>query len=298
MTRLTLNERIGQGVFFLDGAMGTQLFAAGAEPGRCNDILNLESPDIVETVHRNYLDAGSDAVITNTFGANMLSLRRHGLDDKIFAINQAGAKIARQAAGGDRYVLGDIGPCGDFLEPLGMVKEVELAAAFATQAEALAAGGVDGYIIETMAALEEVLVAVAAVRSVTTELPIFASLAYDPAGDAARTMMGVCPADAVKRLADAGITAIGFNCGTLDMPGYVRLAREYAEAIAETGLLLLAEPNAGRPELDEGQAVYTLSPQEFAAAEADIAAAGARILGGCCGTTPAHIAAAVQRIKV
>lgn len=297
MARITLNERIGQGVFFLDGAMGTQLFAAGATPGSCNDMLNIDAPQIVAKVHRSYLDAGSDGVITNTFGANAISLRRHGLEDKAYAINQAGAKVARQTAGDARYVLGDIGPCGDFLEPLGMVKEVELAAAFAGQAEGLLAGGVDGFIIETMTAVEEVLVAVAAVRSITTELPVFASLAYDPAGDAARTMMGVAPADAVKRLAEAGITAIGFNCGTLDMPGYVRLTKAYAEAIRETGLLLLAEPNAGRPELDGDTAVYKLSPEEFAGAEAEIAAAGARILGGCCGTTPAHIAAAVRKIK-
>lgn len=297
MTRTVLNERLGQGVFFLDGAMGTQLFAAGAAPGECNDLLNIEAANIVSGVHKSYFDAGCDAVITNTFGANAISLRRHGLSDKAFAINQAGAKVARQAAGEMRYVLGDIGPCGDFLEPLGTVKEVELAAAFAGQAEGLAAGGVDGFIIETMAAIEEVLVAVAAVRSVTTELPIFVSLAYDPAGDAARTMMGVSPADAVKRLDDAQVTAVGFNCGTLDMPGYVRLAETYVGAARQTGFLLLAEPNAGRPELENGQAVYKLSPEAFAESLAEIAAAGLRILGGCCGTTPAHIAAAVRKIR-
>jgi methionine synthase I (cobalamin-dependent) len=297
MAKQTLNERISQGVFFLDGAMGTQLFADGAKPGGCNDLLNIEAPQIVAKVHQNYLNAGSDAIITNTFGANAISLRRHGLEEKSFAINQAGAKLARHAAGEVRYVLGDIGPCGDFLEPLGMVKEVELAAAFAGQAEGLVAGGVDGFIVETMSAVEEVLVAVAAVRSVTTELPVFASLAFDPAGDAARTMMGVSPADAVKRLQDAGITAIGFNCGTLDMPGYIRLAKAYADAIQDTGLLLLAEPNAGRPELEEDTAVYKLSPAHFADALAEIAAAGVKILGGCCGTTPAHIAAAVRKIR-
>ncbi len=294
MARQELQQRIGQGIFFLDGAMGTQLFAAGATPG---SLLNLESPDIVAAVHRDYLQAGSDAVITNSFGANGLSLRREGLEDKTFAINQAAAQIARQGAGEQRYVLGDIGPCGDFLEPLGTVKEAELAAAFATQAQGLADGGVDGFIIETMTALEEVQVAIGAVRSVTDKLPIFASLAYDPAGDAARTMMGVSPAEAVKRLADAGIVAIGFNCGTLDMPGYAALANAYSEAMGQTGLLLLAEPNAGRPELDGDKAVYKLSPDGFADAAAEIVAAGARILGGCCGTTPAHIAAAVAKIK-
>lgn len=296
MKQIELNQRLKQGLFFLDGAMGTQLFAAGAKPGKCSDLLNIDAPDIVTRVHRSYLDAGSDGIITNTFSANAISLRRHGLESKAYAINLAGAKVARQAAGEGQYVLGDIGPCGDFLEPLGMVKEEELAAAFTEQAQGLSDGGVDGFIIETMTAIEEVLVAAAAVRSVS-KLPVFVSLAYDPAGDAARTMMGVSPADAVKRLADTGVTAVGFNCGTLDMPGYVRLAQAYADALRGTGLLLVAEPNAGRPELEEDMAVYKLSPEAFAEAEAEIVAAGAVILGGCCGTTPAHIQAAVRKIR-
>jgi 5-methyltetrahydrofolate--homocysteine methyltransferase len=140
-------------------------------------------------------------------------------------------------------------------------------------------------------------VAIAAVRSITDELPIFASLAYDPAGREARTMMGISPQDAVNRLADAGITAIGFNCGTLDMPGYVKLARTYAQAVEQTGLLLLAEPNAGRPELEGDKAVYKLTPDDFAETMAEIAEIGVRLLGGCCGTTPEHIAVAVRKIK-
>jgi 5-methyltetrahydrofolate--homocysteine methyltransferase len=275
--------------------MGTQLIEAGAPAGCCNDYLNVKSPDIVRTVHQKYLDAGVDAVITNTFGASGFALKRHGYGEKVREINLAAATLARDVAGDDKYVLGDIGPCGDFLEPLGMVKPEELKADFANQAAGLLAGDVDGFIIETMTALDEIEVAIQAVQSVS-DLPIFVSLAYDPAGDAFRTMMGVSPAQAVETLADSGIAALGFNCGTLDMPGYVALAAEYAQALKGTGVLLLAEPNAGRPELDGDRAVYKLSPDAYAEALEQIKDAGAAILGGCCGTSPAHLAAAVERI--
>ncbi|MHC5145616.1 MAG: homocysteine S-methyltransferase family protein [Planctomycetota bacterium] len=275
MTRIALKDRLQQGVFFVDGAMGTQLIEAGAPAGCCNDYLNIESPEIVRAVHQKYLDAGVDAVITNTFG------------------NLAAAKLAREVVGEDKYVLGDIGPCGDFLEPLGMVKPDELKAAFAEQAAGLLEGGVDGFIIETMTALDEIEIAIAAVQSVS-DLPIFVSLAYDPAGDAFRTMMGVSPTQAAEQLANSGIAALGFNCGTLDMPGYVNLAKEYAAALDGTGILLLAEPNAGRPELEGDKAVYKLSPEAYAEALEEIKDTGAVILGGCCGTSPAHLAAAVR----
>ena len=295
MTRITLNQRLQQGVFFVDGAMGTQLIEAGAPAGCCNDYLNIASPDIVRTVHQKYLDAGVDAVITNTCGANGLVLKRHGHGEKVYDINLAAAKLAREVAGEDRYVLGDIGPCGDFLAPLGMIKPDELKAAFTEQAKGLLAGGVDGFIIETMTALEEIEVAIEAVQNVS-DLPIFVSLAYDPAGDAFRTMMGVAPAQAAERLAPLGITAVGFNCGTLDMPGYVALAAEYAEALKDTEVLLLAEPNAGRPELEGDKAVYQLSPEAYADELQAIKNTGAAILGGCCGTSPAHLGAAVRKI--
>ncbi len=296
MTRIALKDRLNEGTFFVDGAMGTQLIAAGAPAGCCNDYLNIDLPETVKTVHQKYLDAGTDAVITNTFGANALVLKRHGYEDKAFEINVAAAKLARSVAGDERYVLGDIGPCGDFLEPLGMVKEVDLKAAFAEQAKGLLNGGVDGFIIETMTALDEIQVAIEAVQSVC-DLPIFVSLAYDPAGDEARTMMGVSPAQAVQVLAPLGITALGFNCGTLDMDGYVNLAKAYAEALKDTGVLLLAEPNAGRPELEGDKAVYKLSPADYAASLAQIKDVGAAVLGGCCGTSPAHIAEAVKAIR-
>jgi 5-methyltetrahydrofolate--homocysteine methyltransferase len=276
--------------------MGTQLFARGVEAGQCNDYLNIKLPDIVFDVHAAYLRAGSDAVITNTFGANKYALARHGHADKVTKINLAGAQIARKAAGEDKYVLGDIGPCGDFLEPLGNLKADELRAAFADQAGTLAAGGVDGFIIETMTAIEEIIVAIEGVKTVS-DLPIFASLAYDPAREGFKTMMGVAPETVVAKLAPLQIAAIGFNCGTLDMAGYVKLAAACAEAIGERPIVLLAEPNAGKPELSDGKAVYNLSPEDFAVACDKIHMAGATIIGGCCGTSPAHIEAMASRPK-
>jgi methionine synthase I (cobalamin-dependent) len=296
MARISLKERLFESVFFVDGAMGTQLIEAGAPAGCCNDYLNIESPEIVRTVHQRYIDAGVDAVITNTFGANALVLKRHRLADQARPINLAAAKLAREVAGPDHYVLGDIGPCGDFLEPLGMVKAPDLKAAFAEQAQGLVDGGVDGFIIETMTALDEIQVAIEAVQSIS-DLPVLVSLAYDPAGEAVRTMMGVSPAQAAEQLAPLGITALGFNCGTLDMAGYVNLTKEYAQALNGSNVLLLAEPNAGRPELEGDQAVYRLSPEAYAEALVQIQDAGAAILGGCCGTSPAHLEAAVKKVR-
>ena len=296
MTKTILKKRLQQGVFFLDGAMGTQLFARGVRQGQCTELLNVEQPEIVADVHRAYLEAGSDAVLTNTFGGSVVSLKRHGAAERTAELNQAAARLARETAGQDKYVLGDIGPCGDFLEPLGSLKKDDLLAAFGEQARGLADGGVDGFIIETMTALEEIETAIEAVKSVS-DLPILVSLAYDPAGEGFRTMMGVSPAQAVERLAGLGIAGIGYNCGTLDMDGYIRLTEEYAAVLAGNGVLLLAEPNAGKPELEGDAAVYKLSPEAYADALKRITAAGATVIGGCCGTTPQHISAAAKCLK-
>ncbi|MEN6308394.1 MAG: homocysteine S-methyltransferase family protein, partial [Anaerohalosphaeraceae bacterium] len=231
-----------------------------------------------------------------TFGANPISLRRHGLDGRMHEINLAAAAIARKAAGEDRYIIGDIGPTGDFLEPLGALKEADLFAAYAGQAKALEEGGVDGFIIETMMALDELTVAVKAVKSVTAK-PVFASMAFDSAPDGARTMMGVTPKMMVAAMTGLGIRAVGFNCGTLDMDSYIKLAQMFTSALFGGYILLIAQPNAGRPELVGDKAVYNLTPAEYAEAMVKIRNCGAAILGGCCGTSPAHLAAAISANK-
>jgi len=298
MTRITLRERIKQGLFLLDGAMGTQLIARGLEAGTCNDYLNIASPDIISDIHRAYIQAGSDAVLTNTFGANKYALARHGLAEKNREINTAGAELARRAAGEENYVLGDIGPTGDFLQPLGNLKPDELKDAFVEQAKALLGGGVDGFIIETMTALDEITIAIEAVKSVC-ELPVFASMAFDRTGDGYRTMMGVDIASAVSKMLSLGVDAVGFNCGTASLDEYIELADKLVSVVKAAGrdVLILAEPNAGKPELVDGKTVYKVSPEEFASAAEKIHSAGVNIIGGCCGTGPAHIETLAKRLK-
>ena len=296
MARIDLSERIKNAPLILDGAMGTELIGRGITVPGGNDNLNVESPDDVIAVHASYLEAGADAVLINTFSANSFGLARHDLVSRVEQINIEGARIARKAAGEGRYVLGDIGPCGDFLEPLGAVKADQLKLAFTQQAKALVDGGVDGIIIETMTAIDELIIAIEAVRGIS-DVPVFVSLAFDAAGDSFRTMMGVGPDQAVEELSALGISAIGFNCGTLPMAGYVELTKAYAKALVGSDTALIAEPNAGQPELIDGKATYTLSPEDFGNAAAEIKAAGAGILGGCCGTTPDHIRALSEKLS-
>jgi len=299
VVRVSLREKIKQELFLLDGAMGTELIARGIEAGKCNDYLNIELPDVISDIHRSYFEAGSDAVITNTFGANKYALSRHGFAQETIRINKAGAQIARRAAGREKYVLGDIGPSGDFLEPLGSLKAEDLKEAYVRQANALLDGGVDGFIIETMTALEEIVLAIEAVKSIGGDLPVFASMSFDEAGDDFKTMMGVDVKAAVAKIVSVGVDAVGFNCGTLSFDGYIEMADKYVSAVRalSADVMIYAEPNAGRPELVEGRAVYKVSPEDFAQVIDKIYAAGVNIVGGCCGTTPAHIRATAEKLK-
>ena len=263
-------------------------------------VSDMTPPDIISEIHRAYLRAGSDAVITNTFGANQYALARHGLARETVQINKAGVKIARQAAGNGRYVLGDIGPTGDFLEPLGSLKPAECKNAFARQAEALIAGGADGLIIETMTALDEITIAIEAAKSVCGDLPVFASMSFDKAGNDFRTMMGIGVEAMVAKIIPLGVDAIGFNCGTTTLDEYVELADKLFTAVRNISddVLIFAQPNAGKPELVDGKAVYKVSPEDFAAAAEKIHSTGISIIGGCCGTSPEHIKALADRIKI
>lgn len=307
MTEVSLRERIKQGIFLLDGAMGTQLIARGVEAGRCNDYLNIDSPDTIFEIHRSYLQAGSDAVLTNTFGANKFALARHGFSDKVNQINTAAAKIARRAAGEQKYVLGDIGPSGDFLKPLGNLEPEELKDAFAEQAKALLAGGVDGFIIETMTALDEITIAIEAVKSICGDLPVFASMAFDKTANGFRTMMGIDVESAIAKMVSLGVDALGFNCGTLLLDEYIELAKKFVSAKEtlvktqatshEPRATIYAEPNAGKPQLLDGKAVYKVTPEDFAAAIEKIHSLGVNIIGGCCGTGPEHIEAVARTLQ-
>lgn len=282
-------------ILILDGAMGTELMKTGIQPGQCGNYLNVQDPDKVRRVHDSYLQAGSDAVITNTFGANKYSLKMHGLSDHVQEINQEGAAVARKAAGEDKFVLGGFGPTGDFLEPLGTLKPDELKAEFAKQAKALENGGADAFIIETMAATDEVAAAVEGIRDVS-KLPIIASFAYDFTQNGFRTMMGTSPEQAFRCLKDYDLLAIGFNCGKATLEQYNELARLYQTAV-NGKFYLCAEMNAGLPEMEEGRAVYKVSPEEFAKAAKQVAETDVRLIGGCCGTAPEHIKALADNLK-
>ncbi len=297
--KLNLKDRLRKGLFLLDGAMGTQLIGLGIEPGKCSELLNFESPGLVLRIHNSYLNAGSDAIITNTFGGSGIALARHGLEERVADINSTGAQLARKAAGQTKYVLGDIGPSGDFLEPLGSLKPDQLRGIFTDQVKALIAGGVDGFIIETMGAVDEAVVAVEAVKHSGSNLPVLASMSFDKRGDDFRTMMGVDVKTAVSSLVAAGADAVGFNCGTTTLDEYVDLAKRYVATAKAVNpkVIVFAEPNAGKPELLDGKAVYKVTPDEFAEAAQKIYAAGITIIGGCCGTSPAHIEAVSKKLR-
>jgi len=271
-------------VILLDGAMGTQLDKRGLM-GRWR--ANLDAPQAVVEVHRAYLQAGCDVLITNTLTMNRVYVETHNVEVSVREVNQAGAKLAREAAGDDRCVLGDMSSTGQFLEPYGTYKESQFHEAFRQQAGVLAEAGVDGFIIETVFDLREALCALRACKEVS-RLPVIVCVAFQTGKNGGRTMMGDTAAQCAKQLADAGADAIGANCGDLDplqMAGVIALLR------AATDLPLAAQPNAGRPRLVGDKTVFDMEPEPFAEGIAECIWAGATIVGGCCGTTPAHISA-------
>jgi 5-methyltetrahydrofolate--homocysteine methyltransferase len=292
---MNLLDLCATGLVIGDGAMGTELQRAGLAIGECGDRWNLDQPGRLIDIHAAYIEAGSDAIITNSFGANRWVLGRYGLAERVVAVNRAAAIIARRAAGQTVCVLGDIGPCSGFIRPLGDVDPGELEAEFTTQAAALLEGGADGIIIETMSALDELRIAIRAAH--TAKAPfIVASMAFDhvPNGSI-RTMMGVSPEQAAKAAVDEGADIIGANCGThMTAVDFERVAAAFRQTTARP---IMIQSNAGSPDLVDGRAVYRLSPEAFADGMKGVAAAGANIVGGCCGTTPAHIAALALQLK-
>lgn len=277
-----------------DGAMGTELQRAGLQPGQSGELWNLEQPGRVEAIHRAYAEAGSDVVLTNTFGANPWVLGRYQLAGSLEAIARSGAELARRSVPPGVFVLGDIGPTGALLKPLGDATIEQFHDAFLQQAHALLAGSADGIIVETMSAVEEAVAAVRAAREAGAPF-VIGSMTFDQTKDGVfRTMMGVRPEFAARALVEAGADIVGANCGTnMAVADYVQLAATLCSAVT---CPVMIQPNAGRPELAGGQTVYRLSPADFADAMRGVVKAGARVIGGCCGTTPAHIAAVRQML--
>ncbi len=285
----TLLNRIRQEVLLCDGAMGTQLQAAGLPPGECGDAWNLTHPEKVLEIQKRYVAAGSDCLTTNTFRANRLALEPHGLQGRVVEINRKAAEIARSAFGGrEGFVLGDLGPFGGMLEPYGTATAEDVSGAFLEQARALVDGGVDAVIIETMTSLEELEIAIRAAREAGAPC-IIASVAFDLSHDGrqVRTMMGVTPGQAVDLMQRTGADVAGTNCGAnVDIRWATRIIEEYRK---QSDLPLLAQPNAGSPTLVEGRALYHQDAENMAQRLPALLDAGVRMVGACCGSTPEHI---------
>jgi 5-methyltetrahydrofolate--homocysteine methyltransferase len=286
-----LVEAIKNGPLLADGAMGTQLMLAGLEQGACGEAWNLDQPEKVLAIQRAYVEAGSDCLLTNTFGGSRIMLTRHGHGEDAAAVNRAAVQIARQAFG-DRpgYVLGDVGPFGGLMEPYGEIPAKTVRAAFDEQIQALVDAGVDAIIVETQTALEEIGLAVAAARDAGAPC-IIGSLAYDVTldGGTFRTMMGIDPERAAEFLEENGADVVALNCGTgMDMERAREAVTRYKRV---TSLPVMAQPNAGQPKLVNMKVVYDETPEEMVVGVAPLLAAGADVVGACCGSTPAHIRA-------
>jgi len=285
--KIPLLEEIHRRVVVADGAMGTQLQEAGLAQGACGELWNIDNPAAVKAIQSRYREAGAEILLTNTFGASRLRLARFGLGDKAFEINRAGAAIAREIMGPNLYVLGDIGPCGDILEPAGDVQQEDVIIAFEEQARAFERM-VDGIIIETMTSADEILCALEGVRRAAPGTPTLVSLAFDkkPSGEY-RTMMGMTPSDAAELAENECVDVIGCNCGSgMEIADYARVVREFR---SRTRKAIIVQPNAGMPELVDGRIVYRETAQMMAMGIPGLVKAGANIIGGCCGTSPEHI---------
>jgi methionine synthase I (cobalamin-dependent) len=286
----TLEKLISTGPVVTDGAWGTQLQMRGLPTGACPDAWNLSNAELVEQVARAYAEAGSQIILTNTFGANRFILARHGLAEQVAEVNRAGVTISKRGAAGRALVFASMGPSGVMLM-MGQVSEDALLAAFVDQAKAMAEAGADGIVVETMSDLAEAKLAVKAAR--TTGLPVVACMTFDSGANKDRTMMGVTPEQAAEQLTAEGADVIGSNCGH-GVASMVEIARHLRAA---TDRPIWIKANAGLPELVDGKTVYRQTPDEFAAFVPQLLEAGAAFLGGCCGTSPDFIRAVATCLK-
>ena len=284
--------RIKQSPVLCDGAMGTLLYAKGIFINRSYDELNLSQPDLIRGVHHEYLQAGAEIIETNTFGGNSFRLARHSLADKVSDINRAGVRIAREAAKSfDVWVAGSVGPLGTRIEPLGKTSFQEARDAFRQQIEVLVEGGVDLLILETFGYLEEIHQAMLAARDVSASLPLVAQVTIDEDGNC---LDGSDPQTFVPKLAEWGADVIGCNCSV----GPVAMLDAMEKVRAATFLPLAAQPNAGIPRSVDGRNIYLCSPEYMASYARKFVAAGVRLVGGCCGTTPEHIRVMKSALRV
>jgi len=272
---------IGKKILIMDGAMGTLLMEKGIRPDESFDLQNIKNPEIVKSIHKRYVDAGADIIETNTFGANRIKLSDYKADDKVFEINSAAVKLAKEAADGDAFVCGSIGPLGKFIEPLGELSFDEAASTFAEQAIALEKSGADCLCVETISDLQEMRAAIIGIKA-SVSIPVIASLTYDENG---LTVFGTPPEVAVIVLEALGADVISANCST-GPEGIIKISKRLLQKSSKP---IMVMPNAGMPEIEGDRAVYKMPPKKFAAHAKKFAEMGVSIIGGCCGTTPDHI---------
>ncbi len=282
-------EKVNERTLFLDGAMGSMIMAAGLASGEAPELWNAEKPSVIMDIHKRYYEAGSDVVITNTFGGSSLKLADCGLAEKMSVLNMAAAKNAKKVCPDGKFVAGDLGPTGKMIKPLGDAEPEEVESAFFEQASALLEGGVDCLIVETMFSLDEALLAVKAAKK-AGGAPVIASITYDRKPKGFFTMMGEPPGACASALVEAGADVIGANC-TLGSKDMIDLTKELK---ASTRKPILVQPNAGKPITRQGVTHYEQTPAEFAQDAKKIIEAGANLIGGCCGTNPDFIQALVE----
>ena len=290
---LTILDRLARGELLLsDGATGTYLQNHGLEPGGCPEEFNVSHPQVVQGMAHAYFEAGSDMVLTDSFGGSKFMLKKYGYGDRVREFNKLAAQHARSQAPPGRHVVGSVGPTGEFLEPLGEVSEAEMYDAFVEQITALEEGGADAVVFETMTALEEATLAIKAAKE-NTKLIVISTMVFDKGPRGFFTMMGVTPERSVKELQEAGADIVGANCGN-GIEVMVELARELRQA---TDGYLLVHSNAGIPSIKDGQIVYPETPEFMAEGFEKLADIGVNILGGCCGTGPEHIRALAKALR-
>ncbi|GAB6184726.1 homocysteine S-methyltransferase family protein [Thermopirellula anaerolimosa] len=273
-----------------DGAWGTQLQERGLPVGACPDEWNLSHPEAVQSVARDYVEAGSQVILTNTFGANRIALEKHGLADRVAEINRAGVEISRRAANGRAKVFASIGPTGILLM-MGEKTAKDLEEAFLEQTQALAQAGADAVVVETMSDPQEAVLAIRAAK--TVGMVTVACMSFDSGKNRDRTMMGTTPEQAAEALTRAGADVVGANCGQ-GIEGYVAIAHRLKAA---TDRPIWIKANAGMPEIVDGKAAYVMTPDEFASHLPQLVELGVAFIGGCCGTSPAFISALRRRLR-
>ncbi|MDA8218822.1 MAG: homocysteine S-methyltransferase family protein [Dehalococcoidales bacterium] len=289
--RKNILDRLANGhVLVCHGAVGTMLQAAGDDFNRAPEMLNVRQPERVLAVQRAYIAAGAEVLSSFTFGASPIKLGRAGLAGEVAEVNRAAVQVARAAAGEDNYVAGALGPTGEILEPYGDLAEEEAVRSYAEQAAALAAAGADFFWVRTISDLAEARAAITGIREVSA-LPIFCTMTFDTGG---RTMMGTSPTQAARTLADLGVAALGSNCGQ-GPEGMEAVLQEMVAACP--GAVVIGQPNAGIPALEGGETVYDVGPETFGEYAARFAELGVKVVGGCCGSTPAHIAAITSALR-